>query len=140
MFWDLRKRNMIRTIWIFAQTMLAVTPLAAVTCYGPDGHIAVEPVLHGCCSEQHDAPPQRYVPASSSRAESHEHCQDVPLNMAVKADTRGKSTDDSPLPSHGKHAVIAGQTGRNSLSHQGITHPAARPLGHRSTDTVVLLL
>ncbi len=131
---------MIRTIWIFAQTMLAVTPLAAVTCYSPDGHIAVEPVLHGCCCEQHDGATQRYVPAPSSRSESHEHCQDIPLNMAVKADPRGNSTDDPTRPSHGDHAVIAGQTGRNSLSHQGITPPAARPPGHRSTDTVVLLL
>ncbi|MCH7917289.1 MAG: hypothetical protein IIC50_04810 [Planctomycetes bacterium] len=131
---------MIRTMWIFAQTMLAVTPLAAVTCYGPDGHIAVEPVLHGCCSERHDAPPQRYVPAPSSRSESHEHCQDVPFDMAVKADRRGKSTHIPSLPSHGEHALSAGQTGRDSLSRRGIIHPAAPPPGHRSTDTVVLLL
>jgi len=132
---------MIRTIWICAQTMLAVTPLAAVTCYSPNGHVAVEPVLHGCCNEgEHDGATQRYVPATSFPSESHEHCQDVPLDMAVKADPRRNFTGDPTRPSHGGHAVIAAQTVRDSLSHQGITHPVARPPGHRSTDTVVLLL
>ncbi|MCH8194080.1 MAG: hypothetical protein IIA65_08685 [Planctomycetes bacterium] len=106
---------MIRTIWIFAQTMLAVTPLAAVTCYGPDGHIAVEPVLHGCCSERHDGPPQRYVPAPSSRSESHEHCQDVPFDMAVKADRRGNSSGAPPRATRATSSARGSSSGASPM-------------------------
>lgn len=90
MFLNDKQPTLTRRSTILLHVLLALGSLGAVTCYGSDGHVAVEPALHGCCSsvasEPHSGTPTN-APAGSG-ADSHEHCRDIPFNALIKTASR----------------------------------------------------
>ena len=87
--------NIKQTLKVLLLAWFAFSPVTSVTCYGEDGHVAIEPVFHGCCcadeTDHHDFLPEEKP--SDPGSDSHEHCQDVPITVITRVDSSKDAQD-----------------------------------------------
>lgn len=65
------------TIWIMGLILISpVGGFSKVICYGPDGHIAIEPVVHNHCECPETDSQYRLAGSFADASSDHDHCTD----------------------------------------------------------------
>ena len=92
--------NIKRTLKVLLLGWFAISPVTSVTCYGEDGHVAVEPIFHDCCcaddDDHHTSLPEEQH--SDSESDTHEPCQDVPITVITRVDSSKDTQDVLKVP------------------------------------------